>query len=64
MTDTKAYECPAPDCSFTTGGIAQLTEHVNSEHPGEYRRDDWPDTDAGRAARLRDRGDEDEDDEE
>ncbi|WP_276257201.1 hypothetical protein [Halomontanus rarus] len=58
MTDAKTYDCPSPDCSFIAGGIAELTEHINTTHPGEYKREDWPDTEAGRATRERDRGDE------
>ncbi|QCS44640.1 hypothetical protein [Natrinema versiforme] len=51
-TDVRTYPCPSPDdCPFTAGGAAELLEHVNSEHAGEYQRDDWPDTPAGRAAR-------------
>lgn len=57
-------ECPSPDeCDFTADSGAELAEHVNSEHAGEYRRDDWPDTEAGRAARRPDKDDEDETDE-
>ncbi|NKE37122.1 hypothetical protein GWG54_15085 [Natronococcus sp. JC468] len=65
MTDdnaAKTYECPSPDCSRTFGAIPELTEHINTDHPGEYQREDWPDTPAGRASR-RDRasnGDEEE----
>ncbi len=59
MTQAKTYDCPSPDCSFTTGGIAELLEHVNGHHPGEYQREDWPDTEAGRATREADRDDED-----
>lgn len=55
--------CPSPDCDFETDEISELTEHINSEHPGEFKRDDWPDTPAGRAARAPD-DDEEEDDEE
>lgn len=50
-SDVKVYECPSPDCNFTAGGSAELLEHVNTEHPGEYRRDDWPDTESGRESR-------------
>ncbi|WP_222912734.1 hypothetical protein [Natrinema sp. SYSU A 869] len=51
-SDVRTYPCPSPDdCSFTAGGAAELLEHVNSEHSGEYQRDDWPDTPAGRASR-------------
>ncbi|RQG93714.1 hypothetical protein [Natrarchaeobius oligotrophus] len=46
------YTCPSPDpCPFTTDEITELTEHINSEHGGEFAREDWPDTPAGRAAR-------------
>ncbi|PGF14427.1 hypothetical protein CP556_21445 [Natrinema sp. CBA1119] len=58
MTDAKTYDCPSPDCACTTGGIAELLEHVNGTHSGEYKRDEWPDTPAGRAAREPDRDDE------
>ncbi|QCS44668.1 hypothetical protein [Natrinema versiforme] len=56
--EVKMWECPSPDCSFATGGSAELLEHVNSEHPGEYQRDDWPDTDAARAKKQQDGSDE------
>lgn len=47
----RIYQCPSPDdCSFTSGGAAELADHVNTEHSGEYRRDGWPDTPAARAA--------------
>ncbi len=59
MTDAKTYECPSPDCGYTSGGIAELLEHVNGDHAGEYKRETWPDTPAGRAARKADRDDED-----
>ena len=61
MTDDNAvetYECPSPDCSQTFGAQAEFTEHINTEHAGEYQREDWPDTPAGRASR-RDRDGED-----
>lgn len=58
MTETddsnnvRVYPCPSPDdCEFTAGGTDELLEHVNSEHPGEYQQEDWPDTPAGRASR-------------
>jgi len=51
MTDSnghssvRIYECPSPDdCGFTAGGTAELLEHVNTEHAGEYQREDWPAT--------------------
>ncbi|SFT04413.1 hypothetical protein [Halostagnicola kamekurae] len=49
MSDTTAqtYPCPSPDdCKFTAGGTAEVAEHVNDEHSGEFARDDWPDTPA------------------
>ncbi|KDE57983.1 hypothetical protein EL22_08000 [Halostagnicola sp. A56] len=48
MSDTTArtYPCPSPDCEFTAGGTVELAEHVNTEHPGEFAREDWPDTPA------------------
>lgn len=59
MASTRVYECPSPDdCEFAAGGAPELLEHVNSEHPGEYQRPDWPDTEAGRS---REDGHEDED---
>lgn len=64
MPSNRVYECPAPDCGYEAREISELTEHINSKHPGEYQREDWPDTDAGRAARSRDQADgEDESDE-
>ena len=58
MTD-HTYECPSPDdCGFEAETGADLAEHVNQEHSGEYRRPDWPDTPAGRAGREPDRDDE------
>lgn len=56
----RVYVCPSPDdCEFSAGGAAELLEHVNSEHPGEYQRPDWPDTEAGRQSRSSGRDDED-----
>ncbi|ELY56507.1 hypothetical protein C491_13247 [Natronococcus amylolyticus DSM 10524] len=49
--DVRIYECPSPDCSRTFGAIKEFTEHIDTEHAGEYQRDDWPDTPAGRQAR-------------
>lgn len=50
-SDVRTYPCPSPDdCPFVAGGAAELLEHVNSEHAGEFQRDDWPDTPAGRAS--------------
>lgn len=54
MTDVRTYDCPSPDCDYTTGGSAELLEHVNTEHAGEYKREDWPDTEVGRASRAED----------
>ncbi|MDS0477911.1 hypothetical protein [Natrinema sp. 1APR25-10V2] len=62
MTD-RVYPCPSSDhCEFEADSAAALVEHVNTEHAGEYRRDDWPDTAAGRAVRTgadKDEGNED-----
>jgi len=55
---SQTYDCPSPDCEIETRDISKLTEHVNGQHPGEYKREDWPDTEAGRAARVPDRDDE------
>lgn len=39
------YSCPSPDdCPFTTDEISELSDHINTEHPGEFQRDDWPDS--------------------
>ncbi|WP_312908482.1 hypothetical protein [Natronosalvus caseinilyticus] len=51
----RSFVCPSPDCSHSTGGAAELAEHVNTEHPGEFRRKDWPATEAGQASRARNR---------
>lgn len=59
-SSVRTYDCPSPDCEFATGGAAELSEHVNTEHAGEYQREDWPDTDAGRATRDADREDSEE----
>ncbi|WP_339106275.1 hypothetical protein [Haloterrigena salinisoli] len=48
---TETHECLSPDCSRTFGTIPELTEHINTEHAGEYQRDDWPDTEIGRQSR-------------
>ena len=69
MTDSdstvRTYTCPSPDdCSLTAGGTAELLEHVNTEHAGEYRRDGWPDTSVGRASRLSDEDTEEDENEE
>ena len=49
----QTYPCPSPDdCEFATGDATELLEHVNSEHAGEYQREDWPDTLAGRSSRT------------
>ena len=58
MTDP-TYLCPSPDdCPFVAETGAELAEHVNAEHAGEWRRDDWPDTPAGRAGHASDISDE------
>ena len=50
------YECPSPDdCGFVAETATDLLEHVNAEHAGEFQRDEWPDTPAGRAGREPDR---------
>jgi len=37
-SSVRIYECPSPDdCGFTAGGTAELLEHVNTEHAGEYQ---------------------------
>ena len=57
--DIETSECPSPDCSRTFGARAEFTEHINTKHAGEYQRDGWPDTPAGRQAhRDRDKDDE------
>lgn len=62
---TRIYPCPSPyDCQFTTDESSELAEHVNSEHAGEFKRDDWPDMPAGRRMRAKRRGDLEEADEE
>jgi hypothetical protein len=58
MPDVRTYDCPSPDCSRTFGAREEFSEHINTEHAGEYQREDWPDTKAGRASR-RDRADSD-----
>ena len=45
-------ECPSPDCELEFEETSELTEHINDDHPGEYQRDGWPDTPAGREARA------------
>ncbi|WP_255647760.1 hypothetical protein [Natrinema zhouii] len=40
MTDIRTYDCPSPDCGYTAGGAAESLEHVNTEHTGEYQRED------------------------
>lgn len=55
------YDCPSPgDCSFDADDATALLEHVNTDHPGEYQRDGWPDTEAGRASRESGEDDEEE----
>lgn len=59
----RTYECPSPgECNFSTSEIGELTEHVNTEHSGEYQKEDWPDTLAGCTSRALD-DEESEDDE-
>lgn len=60
MTDAKTYDCPSPDCGKVFGAVAELSDHIRESHPGEYQRDDWPDTPAGRATRDDDRDDSEE----
>ncbi|WP_247001095.1 hypothetical protein [Halosolutus gelatinilyticus] len=60
---TNRHSCPSPDdYEFETDEISELTEHINSEHAGEYQREDWPDTEAGRAARPKAEAEDDEED--
>lgn len=54
MTDVRPSDCPSPDCGDTAGGSAAFLEHVSTDHPGEDRRDDGPDTAVGRASRAED----------
>ncbi|WP_312912748.1 hypothetical protein [Natronosalvus caseinilyticus] len=54
----RSFVCPSTDCSHSTGGAAELAEHVNTEHPGEFRRKDWPATEAGSKARTREQDEE------
>lgn len=50
------YECPSPDdCPFVGETPTDLLKHVNAEHSGEFQREDWPGTEAGRAGREPDR---------
>ncbi|MDG5762116.1 hypothetical protein QA600_22645 [Natronococcus sp. A-GB1] len=56
-------ECPSPDCSRRFGASAEFTEHINTEHAGEYQRDDWLDTEAGRQAQRDRNGSTDTDEE-
>ena len=57
--DVETYDCPSPDCSKTFGAREEFTEHINTEHAGEYQREEWPDTPAGRQAhRDHEEGDE------
>lgn len=37
----KLLECPSADCTWTTRDIPDFTAHINNDHPGEFRRDDW-----------------------
>lgn len=40
MPDT-LLEYPSADCTFTTRDQPEFTAHINENHPGEFRRDDW-----------------------
>ena len=63
-SQSRTFECPSPgDCDFETDVIDEFTEHINTEHAGEYQRDDWPDTPAGRASRRDHDGGDDENNE-
>jgi len=54
MSD-RIYECPSPDdCPFKSDSAAGLAAHVNSEHEGEYQREDWPNMPAGHVSRQPD----------
>ena len=46
-------ECPSPDCEREFQEISEFTAHINEDHPGEYQRDGWPDTPAGREMRAK-----------
>lgn len=49
----RIHTCPSPDdCDFTTPDVGELAAHINDAHPGEFKREDWPDTAAGRASRA------------
>ncbi|MDG5761965.1 hypothetical protein QA600_21835 [Natronococcus sp. A-GB1] len=37
--DVETYDSPSLDCSRTFGTREEFTEQINTEHPGEYRRD-------------------------
>lgn len=37
------FGCPAPDCSFASGGRAEMVHHINDAHQGEWNDPDWPD---------------------
>ncbi|QLK26835.1 hypothetical protein HYG81_04280 [Natrinema zhouii] len=57
----RIYGCPSPDdCDFAAGGAAELLEHVNTEHSGEYQQEDWPATDVAREEQYLDEDDSDE----
>ncbi|QLK25398.1 hypothetical protein HYG81_15090 [Natrinema zhouii] len=57
----RIYECPSPDnCDFAAGGAAELLEHVNTEHSGEYQQEDWPATNVAQEERHLDEDDSDE----
>lgn len=40
----KVYGCPSPDCNESFDYPSNLSEHVNEDHPGEYKQPGWPDT--------------------
>ena len=41
MTD--GFTCPDPDCGHTEESPVDLSDHINDEHPGGYKKDGWPD---------------------
>jgi len=47
----ETYDCPSPHCSRTFGAREEFTGQINTEHPGEYRRDGWPEIEACRQSR-------------
>jgi hypothetical protein len=46
----ETYECPSPDCLRTFGAWEEFIGHINTEHAGEYLREEWPDTPASAGA--------------